>query len=489
MTVLPWFWAGSKDNRTLLEKKAEGLLAEGDVKAAKVLGKMAAKAEAWAQKGKAKGDRLQPLYQGMEMLAGIVDGKKGEILAGNIISLSNTNDNKWLLLSMKELFAEITGMTDENRAVYQWINRAKYAVSSVRQDHRQKVPKILASKFSRKLTKTEWSRLHLGLGRTDIAALAGIYSLDDLRKVISDGGFRSKEVARLEEVVTSLGGRNQQIFLKKAQELARFMVTGEIDPANHNLLKNAEAIANLLGETNPRTGKPLAGVTSVEMIEAVNQLTTLYAIDALDPSTLGTMETLIRDEADGIDFLTAYLTDVRTQEKAKATTPAARLNGWKGYIPSEKRDAASLIVADDSEGPRLRALGYTRVGDHKGSAAEGGKRGYYHSTISGREMYQQGAMQTVQTSAMGVDPRAGRTLTGTVAGVIRGQELSLVLHRIQRGVVPRGEPLIPIYDDKEQVAAYERSMSPQALQSLQRNTHLGEMLGAWSGRQVEEKLA
>lgn len=39
------------------------------------------------------------------------------------------------------------------------------------------------------------------------------------------------------------------------------------------------------------------------------------------------------------------------------------------------------------------------------------------------------------------------------------------------------------------MVAYERHMLPERLSALDRNTHMGEMLGAWAGRQAEEELA
>jgi hypothetical protein len=50
------------------------------------------------------------------------------------------------------------------------------------------------------------------------------------------------------------------------------------------------------------------------------------------------------------------------------------------------------------------------------------------------------------------------------------------------------EALLPVYDAKGQVVAYERHMAPHALAALEPNTHMGEMLGAWAGRQAEEEL-
>lgn len=79
--------------------------------------------------------------------------------------------------------------------------------------------------------------------------------------------------------------------------------------------------------------------------------------------------------------------------------------------------------------------------------------------------------------------------TGTTAGVISGKYLGIIQQRLrnaQRGPV---EALLPVYDARGQIIAYERHMAPHALAALERNTQMGEMLGAWAGRQAEEDLA
>lgn len=39
------------------------------------------------------------------------------------------------------------------------------------------------------------------------------------------------------------------------------------------------------------------------------------------------------------------------------------------------------------------------------------------------------------------------------------------------------------------MVAYERSLAPERLGALKPNTHLGKMIGAWTGRQAEDELA
>ena len=92
-------------------------------------------------------------------------------------------------------------------------------------------------------------------------------------------------------------------------------------------------------------------------------------------------------------------------------------------------------------------------------------------------------MQTIQQSASGVDPRTGRSITGTTAGVISGKYLGIIQQRLRNHQYGPEEALLPVYDDKGQIIAYERHMKPEALAALERNTHMGEMLGAWKGRQ------
>ena len=48
---------------------------------------------------------------------------------------------------------------------------------------------------------------------------------------------------------------------------------------------------------------------------------------------------------------------------------------------------------------------------------------------------------------------------------------------------------MPVFEEAGQVIAYERAVDPSKLVLLNRNTHLGQLLGVWRGRQVEEAFA
>jgi hypothetical protein len=298
-----------------------------------------------------------------------------------------------------------------------------------------------------------------------------------------------------------MGKRRHKKRLQKAEELARFMATHEIAPDNHRLAKNALSVAALVGEVEADVdmeGRLI--MPSKALVAIVDRYVTLRAMalhKAGNQASWELVQRLAQEEPEGTDFMILTLLNLRKLEAARVSAGSLKvaMNAWKGYIPAEVRQGAQLMVAHDSEAKRLLSMGFTRLGDYAGSGYEIGKYGYYYSTVGGNSVYQQGAMQTVHTTAMGVNKLSGKNVTGITGGVITGYEAADIADAIREdeknGVFNRyGEPLIPIYDGQTNTPiGYERSLSPEMRNVLQRNTHLGEMLGAWAGRQEEESLA
>lgn len=470
------------DDRLWIEKKAQDLFDTADEKGSKFLSTTGERIGQWADDqtvkslGQQRNAVKDTIRQGATFVASLLNENRGTAMASAMTSLGN--QTRKVPTALVELMNEVIGMTNENEGVLGMINRVKASVSAMRQDYREEVPRLIAEKFSRELEAEEWSALHLVLGKTDTGTLRDHYSGADLRKLVTDKAHLAAEIAQREAELKATA-KPWATYQRKAKELAKFMVTGEV--VNNNLLRNATAIAALMGE-------PGKGTDDAQTIELIDILTTLYALREVDPSSIDRVAKLADTEAEGIDFLAGYLWSVAKDEKAKVSGEAALYNHYKGYIPSDRAEGVSLLVRDDSEHNTLVAQGYTRIGEYKGAGVETGKKSYYFSTVAGNGTYTQGAMQTIQQSASGVDPRTGRTISGTTAGVITGKYLAIIQQRLrnaQRGPV---EALLPIYDGKGNVVAYERHMAPHALAALERSTHMGEMLGAWAGRQAEEEL-
>lgn len=130
------------------------------------------------------------------------------------------------------------------------------------------------------------------------------------------------------------------------------------------------------------------------------------------------------------------------------------------------------------------------MGRYEGSGFETGRKSYYFSAVGGHAVFSQGIMQTVQNTAMGVDIRNGRTLTGITGGKIDNATVNMIKAELQAGrEKSRKEALMPVYDATGVVVGYERALSPEMIQLMRKNDHLGEMIGAWAGRHVEEAVA
>lgn len=414
-----------------------------------------------------------------QSMAAIANEQLAEKVSNGVLSTLNKL-KVWQPLY--DIFNEMIGRTEQNKNIFDMIKLAGSHVQATRQHFREDLPKVIADKFSRKLTDDEWTHLHDGLAKTDLAALNS--SHDQLMKLLQDAKARSASISNLEELMQEDQGVNWPLMQQKAKELAEFMNTGKV-PAN--LLRNAEAIANLYGETE-RKNRSITNRT----VDTIDQLVSLYALDGLDEKTKNSLAELAQHEAEGISFAYDYLRGQRKDERSKANqTDRSRLNHYKGYVPSENQGGQSLIVARDEDFKRLTERGYTRVGDYKGSPADGdlAKRGYYFAPVSGKAAFNQGIMQNVRQTAYGVDPVTGFTLGSMTAGRITDREAVRRITRFRQQNRNATEPLMPIYDQDGDVVAYERSVDPNQVERLGRNTNLAQVLGIWRGRLVEEAKA
>lgn len=211
-----------------------------------------------------------------------------------------------------KLIDEVMGITDENRGMFELMNPVKSGVSRIRQIYRTDMPKLIGEQFSRKLSKTEWGQLHLGLARTDLAALGKRPgSMKRLREMLADQSKLDLEIQKEEETLRGLAKTKfDKVYMEKAKDLAKFMVTHEIDKDNHYLARNAYAIAMLPTNTGAVVRDP-----SPELVDTIDRLTSLYALEMLDPAVKAAIKGLAETEANGMEFLIAQLVALRAREE------------------------------------------------------------------------------------------------------------------------------------------------------------------------------
>lgn len=422
-----------------------------------------------------------PLVKGAahaaQLVAAIATEKNGAIVAEGVMAAMNQG-KAWQ--PFHDLVNDLTGRTKSNASVYDLIKAVRAQVQADRQQFREHLPTTIASKFSRKLTNDEWKAMHTGMGKTDLAVLRDTMSLAEIRDLLTDQKIVDREVNKLEADLQQQAGRNWPLINRKSKQLAQYMINGTV---GNNLLRNATAISRMLGERQ-------AARSTVDVAQ-LDKLITLYALEAMNKTDREMLSSLAQSEVDGMDFATSYLVGQRKDEMAKAKSDSrATLNQYKGHIPSENKQGVNLIVAEDSQFADLIEKSYVRLGTYQGSSASRGPaRSYYFAPVQAQAPFSQGILQNVRDTAGGVDLGTGFTMGSMVAGRITDKpsvdRITKALARGERG----NEPLLPVYDDKGNVVAYEQSIDPNMLKHIEGENHLARAIGVWRGRQVEEAKA
>lgn len=409
------------------------------------------------------------------VIAGIIDERTAaKVSEGLMASL----DRQGYWAPFQELMSDLIGRTDDNAPVYDMIKPVRAHVQQRRQQFREELPIKIASEFSRKLTAEEWAQLHRALGKTDLAALRGSMTRDAILDLLASPAAWAAKIQDIAGQIQLAMPADWPTIERKSQQLATYMMTGV---PGSNLLANAAAISNLLGETQSRNFAP-----SPQLEALVDQLVTMYALEQLSQADKDSVAQLAADERGGVGFAFSYLEGQRKDEQAKITG-LARFNHYKGFMHEESDGEISLTVARDTQQAELAQKSWVRVENYGGSNLERGaaNRGYYMVKVPARAAYKQGVLQTVQQTANGIDVATGMTHGRTVAGAITDPR---AVDRAFRGRhhESASEPLIPRWNEQGQIMAYERSVDPQVMALLNTEQHLAKSLGIWHGRQVEE---
>lgn len=396
-------------------------------------------------------------------LASVIDEDvAGAVAEGTMASLNKSA----VWPSVQRVISDLVGRTKSNASIYDMIKVVRSMVQRTRQQYRENLPKTIKSKFTRALSKAEWSSLHMSLGKTDLAALMQSKTAVEALELATSPALLSRTIAGLETGLSAL-------HIRKAKQLANYMLTGK---TGVNLLRNAEAVSRLLYENH--TG-PAADVNKID------QLVSLYAIDGLSQEDKGTLASLVREQSDGLVFTLSYLKGQREEENRKATG-AAKLNAYKGYIPTKTVEGVSMLVADDSEYSKLAAMSYQRVGDYTGSAIENPRsRGYYYIPVAAKGTFEQGIMQNVRQTAGGVDAGSGFSVGQTAGQITDGTTVNTLIRRMHRDNA-QTENLIPVFNEQGIIIGFERSLDPTMMERIADEQDLADVLGMWRGRQVEE---
>ena len=389
-----------------------------------------------------------------------------------------------MLQPIRRLLADLSGRDLKNAKVYDMIKKVRTEIQKVRNTYRNDLPEIFASKFKTRPTEDQWHSLLQAYGKTDLPALRTKMTRNAIVDMLGSPVKLKAKIDDLRNQIRSMepDTKRADAILTKSQQLGKFMATGEV---SINLLRNATAIAKMLN-TSMKQDR-----VAPELIEMIDHLTSLEALNATDQKHLHVMNDMLKNESNGMKYLLDYMTHQREDEQKKiAASDLATLNHYKGYMFNAPKQGASLIVAEDVDEADLKKRGYVRVGTYQRSSLdpETTPMGYYYSDVSGKAPFHQGILQNIQHTGNGVSLVTGRSLSHLTPGSITSiKEVNRI--KATAGNEKGSQKLIPVFDEKGNLTAYERSHDQTMLAKLQRENNLANSLANWEGRLTEEELA
>ena len=385
--------------------------------------------------------------------------------------------------AVRDFLGDLLGRLDSNASVYDMVKTVRAMVQQTRQQYKEELPKTLRSKFTKELSKEQWNSLHAGLGKTDISSLFGSLGNAGIQDILTNQQKLVNEITNAEKAIQSTFPSNWLVLQAKSKQLAEFMNTGK---TGNNLLRNAYAVASMLGENGYKNAAP-----NPDLVNAIDRLVSLYAVRDMAPAHKQHIRDLYNTEANGINYVIGSLKAQRQFELDKATNNEnIRMNAYKGYIPLTQAENTSVIVASSAQHAELLQRGYKRIAPYSGSNLDADSYGmsYYMAEHPTNSSFNQGIAQNVRLTSNGVDIASGRTVNLYGAGRITNR--ALVDRIVNASKKAAGDyQLMPVYNKDGKVVALERSIDPSIVTQSKPFQDVASSIGIWRGRQMEESMA
>lgn len=427
-----------------------------------------------------RSDLAKKIAGGVAVASNVLDPKRAEIAAEGAKTLTHMGiPLDGALVPIREFVAELVGTDAINKNVVALLDKTNSAVSAARQAYREDLPGILQNLFNTHPDERQWKSMFNGLAKTDFSSVFDSARPDQSMRILGEQAYRLREIKKLETTLdNNLSASDARDAKDKAEQLAGYL---NGNGAGHLLLRNAYAIA-----------KNLDGGFQEAMVDVIDQLTSLYAIDAMDADVRNETYEMYQNDPEAVSGIMNYIQGLNDHEDAKVISEQARLNGYKGYIPNHGKKNVRVVIAEDASEESLKARGFVKLGSFGGDVDNLYPRSYYVTSVRQKGNYSQGVMQSVQGSYRGVDATTGFSVNGETSGMLTGDAVEHVLETLVNDG-PQGdakETLIPVFDENGEVLALERAINPDVLREhMGQDENLAVMMGAWAGRQVEEMAA
>lgn len=379
----------------------------------------------------------------------------------------------------------IMGSNETNQDIFVLIKQGRAIIDRVRETFRKGVPQQMAAKFTRTLTKDEWSHVHV-MGQMDLASLmAGRMTDGDVVRLLADPAAMKAEEAQKAADIQRLFGANAPAILGDASDLASLLVNKK--PAHGFVKKNALAIANRVGEQTVGTFD-----NASPEVQAIDAYVSLLAMSQVAPSVLKSLSQLAKTEQAGLRYTLSMIAEGRDLEM-KRVPDKHKYNVPKGYMPTETLGTFKAVPMDKLND--YTSTGYRLIGSRKQGNAEAlydarAKDVMYVATDLAAPSVKQGIMRIIRPSVFGIDAVSGQSIDKPTAGLITETVAVQNLTNALRKRKGNDNMISPIFNEDGAVVAYERLIDPSVVSNaLETQENAAIAIGQWMGRQHEETQA
>lgn len=386
---------------------------------------------------------------------------------------------RFLTVTLNELM-----FPDENMNTLQRVEKKyKTEMQIKRQVYRETVPNVILQQFADEgvqLSNEDTKTLNTAYLKCDAGALSG----SELNSVFGSTRDRNNLKNQLEQTIAqNVSSKAYPIILKKMNQLSDFMLTGI---AGSNLLRNADAIAHLLGENiNPQI------ISEGVLIKAIDKWVTINALEHMEPKQFRRTRELYYKAPKASSYAVSQQRALRTKEVNDARNSGSdrtRFNAFKGYVPFSNRNDSVVKVINATELKQYEQMGYVKVGTYTGPRIENSPaKIIVANTVNPIMSYATGAMPTTNMTVGGVDKNTGYRVGLSAGRIVNPAAIAQYRRNLYKdtGI----ESFSPVYDDNGTIVALERTLDPKYMNHLRPELNFAKNLGNWWGRQVEEEQA
>lgn len=255
------------------------------------------------------------------------------------------------------LINEVRGSHDGNRMFHKLLREAKLREGQ-REDLIVHTGNVALESFANKgkdLSQEDKAALTAVILRTDLAALLGPFTMDQIQAMLNNPATRNRTIKNLEAQLA--GMKDRGFYERQAKILGYKLATGNVK--GKHLLMNATNIANLAGT---RRKANVAEATAAMPI--IDQLASLYALRYTNPKMVTAASKVMDAEAkrggdSGVEMILRLHKSLQQQSREQLFNGSEALM-MKGYTPEIYDPKKEVKVATEAEGKLLMEQGYSK---------------------------------------------------------------------------------------------------------------------------------